>query len=64
MYTGIIKQSGNWWIGWIEELQGVNCQKATRQELFESLQSRKLDVFVFNCQEALDEANSVNNTMS
>jgi predicted RNase H-like HicB family nuclease len=44
MYTGIIKQSGNWWIGWIEEVQGVNCQEATREELLESLRITLLEV--------------------
>jgi hypothetical protein len=27
-YAAIIKQSGNWWIGWIEEISGVNCQES------------------------------------
>ena len=26
-YTAVIKQDGDWWIGWIEEVPGVNCQK-------------------------------------
>jgi len=36
-YTAVIKQGGEWWIGWIEEVPGVNCQEATREELIESL---------------------------
>ncbi|MGH9768895.1 MAG: type II toxin-antitoxin system HicB family antitoxin [Blastocatellia bacterium] len=36
-YTALIKQDGVWWIGWIEEVPGVNCQEATRDELLESL---------------------------
>lgn len=24
-FTAIIKQDGPWWIGWIEEIPGVNC---------------------------------------
>jgi predicted RNase H-like HicB family nuclease len=36
-YTAIVKQSGDWWIGWIEEVPGVNCQEATRDELIETL---------------------------
>ena len=32
-YTAIIKQEGDWWIGWIEEIPGVNCQERTREEL-------------------------------
>ena len=29
-YTAIIKQQDNCWIGWIEEVPGVNCQELTR----------------------------------
>lgn len=36
-FTAIVKQDGEWWIGWIEELTGVNCQEHTRDELMESL---------------------------
>ena len=32
-----MKQDGEWWIGWIEEVPGVNCQERTREELLESL---------------------------
>jgi predicted RNase H-like HicB family nuclease len=36
-YTAAVKQDGQWWIGWIEEVPGVNCQERTRDELLESL---------------------------
>ena len=36
-YTAIIKEQDNCWIGWIEEVPGVNCQELTREELLESL---------------------------
>ena len=36
-YTAVIKQAGEWWIGWIEEVPGVNCQEPTREELIETL---------------------------
>lgn len=36
-YTAVVKQDGEWWIGWIEEVPGVNCQESTRDELLESL---------------------------
>jgi predicted RNase H-like HicB family nuclease len=36
-YTAIVKQSGDWWIGWIEEVPGVNCQERTREDLVETL---------------------------
>ena len=36
-YTAIVKQDGDWWIGWIEEIPGTNCQEKSREELLESL---------------------------
>ena len=36
-YTAVVRQSGRWWIGWIEEIPGVNCQERTREELFVTL---------------------------
>jgi predicted RNase H-like HicB family nuclease len=36
-YRAVIKQSGEWWIGWLIDLPGVNAQEKTRQELLESL---------------------------
>lgn len=36
-YTAVVKQDGQWWIGWIEEVPGVNCQEPTRDELLDSL---------------------------
>jgi predicted RNase H-like HicB family nuclease len=36
-YTAIYKQDGDSWIGWIEEVPGVNAQEKTKNELFASL---------------------------
>jgi len=55
-YTAIIKQSGQWWIGWIEEVPGVNCQEATKEELVESLRVTLREALDFNRQEALNAA--------
>ncbi len=55
-YTAVIKQSGSWWIGWIEEVPGVNCQEATRDELLESLRVTLREALDFNRREALDAA--------
>ena len=38
-YQAIIRQDGPWWIGWIEEIPGVNSQGETREELLANLQS-------------------------
>ncbi|MBI1732445.1 MAG: type II toxin-antitoxin system HicB family antitoxin [Gammaproteobacteria bacterium] len=47
-YTAVAKQEGNWWIGWIEEIPGVNCQEATREELLVSLQATLREALEFN----------------
>jgi len=52
-YTAIIKQEGDWWIGWIEEIPGVNCQERTREELIESLRITLKEALEFNRQEAI-----------
>jgi predicted RNase H-like HicB family nuclease len=36
-YRAIVKKSGDWWIGWLVDLPGVNAQERTRNELMESL---------------------------
>ncbi|PJA50585.1 MAG: hypothetical protein CO171_00875 [Syntrophobacterales bacterium CG_4_9_14_3_um_filter_49_8] len=52
-YTAIVKQEDNWWIGWVEEIPGVNCQEPTREELMESLRATLKEVLEFNRQDAL-----------
>ena len=51
-YTAVLKQDGEWWIGWIEEIPGVNCQEATREELLESLRVTLKEGLELNRQEA------------
>ena len=36
-YRALIKKSGDWWIGWLIDLPGVNAQEKTRKKLLESL---------------------------
>jgi predicted RNase H-like HicB family nuclease len=36
-YNAVIQQDGEWWIGWIEEVPGVNSQGKTREELLDNL---------------------------
>src|SRR5436309_7744352 len=38
-YTALIQQHGAWWIGWVEEVPGVNSQGQTREELLANLWS-------------------------
>ncbi len=55
-YTAAIKQDGEWWIGWIEEVPGTNCQETTREELLESLKIVLREALEFNRQEAIAAA--------
>ncbi|MCF7732482.1 MAG: hypothetical protein K9N23_12385 [Akkermansiaceae bacterium] len=36
-YTAIVQQNQGWWIGWIEEVPGVNAQERTKDSLMASL---------------------------
>ena len=47
-YTAVVKQSGPWWIGWIEELPGVNCQERTKTELLNALKITLQAALEFN----------------
>jgi predicted RNase H-like HicB family nuclease len=55
-YTAVIKQDGEWWIGWIEEIPGVNCQEPTREELLESLRVTLREAIKLNREDALSAA--------
>ncbi len=47
-YTLIIKQEGDWWLGWVEEVSGVNCQEKSLDELMESLEDALKEALGFN----------------
>ena len=51
-YTAVIRQQGAWWLGWVEEVPGVNCQEATREELVESLRDTLAEVIAMNREDA------------
>jgi predicted RNase H-like HicB family nuclease len=51
-YTAIVKRAGDCWIGWIEEVPGVNCQEPTREELLKTLRITLAEALAFNRQEA------------
>jgi predicted RNase H-like HicB family nuclease len=36
-FRAIIKKSGDWWIGWLVDLPGVNAQEKSKEQLIESL---------------------------
>jgi predicted RNase H-like HicB family nuclease len=47
-YTAVVQKDGEWWVGWVEEVPGVNSQGHTREELLDNLR------------DALDEALEMN----
>jgi predicted RNase H-like HicB family nuclease len=46
-YTAIIKRDGDWWIGWVEEIPGVNAQERSREELLASLRVALVEALEF-----------------
>ena len=51
-YTAILKQDGDWWIGWVEEVPGVNAQEKTKEALLASLRDILREALEFNREEA------------
>ena len=52
-YRAVIQRDGEWWIGWIEEISGVNSQGRTRDELIDNLRSALLEALELNRSDAL-----------
>jgi len=57
-WTAVMKKSGDWWIGWIEEMPGVNCQERTKEELIETLRITLREAIEMNRRDALAIADS------
>ena len=57
-FTAVIKQDEGWWIGWVEEIPGVNSQGKTRAELLRNLKSAIKEALEFNRAEARAAAQS------
>ena len=55
-FTAVIKQDEGWWIGWVEEIPGVNSQGKTRVELLKNLRSALKEALEFNREDALAAA--------
>jgi predicted RNase H-like HicB family nuclease len=51
-YTAAIQKDGPYWIGWIEEVPGVNSQGASKEELLVNLHSALQEALEMNRQEA------------
>ena len=55
-FTAVIKKDDGWWIGWVEEIPGVNCQGKTRSELMKNLRSALKEALELNRNDALAAA--------
>ena len=51
-YSALVQQDGDWWIGWIEEVPGVNSQGQTREELLDNLRDALEEALEMNRAEA------------
>ncbi len=51
-YTAVIRKDGPWWIGWIEEVAGVNSQAATREALMSNLREALGEAIEMNREDA------------
>ena len=55
-YTAVIREDGPWWIGWIEEVPGVNSQGKTREELLSNLREALAEAIEMNRADARQAA--------
>lgn len=55
-YKAVVKQEGEWWYGWIEEIPGVNCQERSREDLMETLRITLREAIELNREDAMRSA--------
>ena len=51
-YRAVVKKDSGWWIGWIEEVPGVNCQARTKPVLLRRLKETLAEALDMNREEA------------
>ena len=51
-FTAVIRRDGDWWIGWVEEIPGVNSQETTKDELISNLREALADAIEMNREDA------------
>ena len=52
-YNAVLRKDDGWWIGWVEEIPGVNSQGKTRSELMKNLRSALREALEMNREDAL-----------
>jgi predicted RNase H-like HicB family nuclease len=55
-YTAVVQRDGRWWVGWLEEIPGVNCQGESRDELMANLRSALEEALEMNRSDARSAA--------
>jgi predicted RNase H-like HicB family nuclease len=55
-FKAVVQRDGRWWVGWVQEIPGVNSQGESREELMENLQSALKEMLELNRAEALKAA--------
>mgnify|MGYP001795778040 CR=1 FL=1 len=58
-YKAVIQRDGKWWIGWMEEVPGVNAQARTRAQLLKDLRSALEEALEMNRADALAAASGL-----
>lgn len=47
-YSAVIRHDAKWWIGWVQEIPGVNSQGSSRAELLDNLKSALKEALEMN----------------
>jgi predicted RNase H-like HicB family nuclease len=55
-FTAVVQERHPWWVGWIQEIPGVNSQASSREELLDDLRSALGEALEMNRADALTEA--------
>jgi len=55
-HTAVLEQDGEVWIGWVEEVTGMNCQEDTRDALIETLRVTLQEALKLNRDDARSAA--------
>ena len=56
VYNAVVQRDGAWWVGWIEEIPGVNSQGTSKEELLANLKSALLEALEMNRESARGSA--------
>ncbi|MBM3835077.1 MAG: type II toxin-antitoxin system HicB family antitoxin [Verrucomicrobia bacterium] len=51
-YHAVFRKDDGWWIGWVEEIPGVNSQGKTKTELLKNLSSTLREALEMNREDA------------